>query len=546
MTFTAFWVRNPVSANLLMAAVFVGGIYAALNLRREMFPAVETEAITVTVEYAGATPEEVERLVARRVERAVESIEEVDEVISQVYEGLLVTRINLEERANRDRALSDVRSAIDDLRADLPDGAEEPEITSERPILPVISVVVAGEVSESRLRDAARRVRDDLLDLVESSQVTLSGVRDREIWVEVRPEALEEHGVTFEQVGRVLQESNLDLPAGQLKARSGNIRVRTLGETGRAAELADMQVKSLPDGTALRFGELAAVRETFADNVERGRFMGKRAALVTVFKTPEEDAVRIAKAVKKYVKRPAPFGDAIELTATRDLSRFIRQRLDLMVRNAHLGLLLVILVLAVFLELRVALWVAVGLAVSFLGTFLAMMLLGETINLISMFGLIVVLGLLVDDAIVIGESVFTKRRQGLPPEQAAISGTNEVAAPVVTAIFTTMVAFLPMAFLDGRVGAFLRVLPIVVVCALSVSLFEAFVVLPTHLAHKFRPPRPGLLARVGALRQELLEHRLRALFSRVVNRALQWRYATLAGVGGFVLIAAGIVAGGHV
>ncbi|MHC4342951.1 MAG: efflux RND transporter permease subunit, partial [Planctomycetota bacterium] len=374
----------------------------------------------------------------------------------------------------------------------------------------------------------------------------LSGVRDREIWVEVRPEALEEHGVTFEQVGRVLQESNLDLPAGQLKARSGNIRVRTLGETGRAAELADMQVKSLPDGTALRFGELAAVRETFADNVERGRFMGKRAALVTVFKTPEEDAVRIAKAVKKYVKRPAPFGDAIELTATRDLSRFIRQRLDLMVRNAHLGLLLVILVLAVFLELRVALWVAVGLAVSFLGTFLAMMLLGETINLISMFGLIVVLGLLVDDAIVIGESVFTKRRQGLPPEQAAISGTNEVAAPVVTAIFTTMVAFLPMAFLDGRVGAFLRVLPIVVVCALSVSLFEAFVVLPTHLAHKFRPPRPGLLARVGALRQELLEHRLRALFSRVVNRALQWRYATLAGVVGFVLIAAGIVAGGHV
>ncbi|MHC4934354.1 MAG: efflux RND transporter permease subunit, partial [Planctomycetota bacterium] len=276
MTFTGFWVRNPVSANLLMAAVFVGGIYAALNLRREMFPAVETEAITVSVEYAGATPEEVERLVARRVERAVEGIEEIEEVISQVFEGLLVTRINLEERADRDRVLSDVRSAIDDLRADLPDSAEEPEITSERPILPVISVVVAGEVSESRLLDAARRVRDDLLDLVESAQVTLAGVRDREIWVEVKPDALEEHGLTFEQVGRVLQESNLDLPAGQLKARSGNIRVRTLGETGRAAELADMQVKSLPDGTALRFGELAAVRETFADSVERGRFMGKR------------------------------------------------------------------------------------------------------------------------------------------------------------------------------------------------------------------------------------------------------------------------------
>jgi multidrug efflux pump subunit AcrB len=546
-----FAVRNPVTANLIMVAILVGGAFAGFGLRREMFPNVDPEAVVVTVAFPGATPEEVERLVARRIERAVEGLEDVEEVVSEVFEGLAAVRVDMDEGSNRDRVLSDVRSAIDDVRPELPAGAEEPEIRQLRPILPVISVVVFGDVSEESLRGAAKRVRDDLLDLEAVSEATLAGVRDREIWVEIRPDKLEEHGLTFEEVGRVLARSNLDLPAGQLKSGSGNIRVRTLGERDRAAEIAALLVRSRPDGSGARLGDLAAVRETFEDTVERGRYQGERAAMVTVFKNPEEDAVEIAEKVKDYVRAHTDsFGDAIRLETARDLSRFISQRLDLMVRNARLGLLLVVLVLGFFLEVRVAFWVAVGLAVSFLGTFLLMSIVGVTVNLISMFGLIVVLGLLVDDAIVVAENVFTKRREGMPPERAAIVGTTQVAGPVVAAVLTTMAAFSPLGFLEGRVGAFLGVLPVVVICALGVSLVEAFVVLPAHLAHRDRPWGRGrlgrLFQRLGRAKRVVLEDWVPSFFARTLRFGLAWRYVILAGALAILLVTAGVVQGGLV
>lgn len=551
MNIPRFAVRNPVTANLLMVAIVVAGIAAGFRLRKEMFPNVDPEAIFVTVPYPGATPEEVERLVARRIERAVEGLDDVDEVVSEVYEGLAAVRVDMDEGANRDRVLSDVRSAVEDVRAELPESTEEPEIRQMRPILPVISIVVYGDVSEETLRAAARRVREDVLDLRLISEATLAGTREREIWVEILPDRLEEYGLTLEEVGRVLGRSNLDLPAGQLKSSAGNIRVRTLGERGRAAEIASILVRGRPDGSAVRLSDLARVHETFADTVEHGRYQGQRAAMVTVFKNPEEDALEIAEAVKEFVRdHEGAFGDAIRLATSRDLSRFISQRLDLMVRNAHLGLLLVVIVLGFFLELRVAFWVAVGLAVSFLGTFLLMYVFGATVNLISMFGLIVVLGLLVDDAIVIGENVFSKKHAGVHPQRAAIRGTNEVAAPVVATVLTTMAAFAPLGFLEGRVGAFLSVLPVVVVCALSVSLIEAFVVLPAHLAHREKQPGEGrlgrLLAAVGRRKRAILEDWIPAVFARSLRVVLTWRYVTCAAALAIVLITAGVVRSGLV
>ncbi len=549
MNLARFAVRNPVIANLLMAAVLVAGAVAAFQLRKEMFPNVDPEAITVTVAYPGATPEEVERLVARRLERSIEGIEDIDEVVTNVFEGLCAMRIDLEENSDRDRVLSDVRGAIDEVAPELPEDAEEPEILAIRPILPVISVVVHGDVAEARLREAAKLVRDDLLDLDPVSEITISGIRDREIWVEIMPERLEGWELTLEQVGRVLQQSNLDLPAGQLKSERGNIRVRTLGETDDVGEIEEIIVKTLPDG-AVRLRDIARVRETFEDTVEQGRFQGKPAANLTVFKTPEEDAVEIADAVKRYVaENPSRFGAAVTLSTTRDLSRFIRQRLDLMVRNARIGLVLVVIVLGLFLELRVAFWVAVGLGVSFMGTFLLMLLAGVTINLITMFGLIVVLGLLVDDAIVIAENVFTKRREGLPGPRAAIKGTNEVAGPVVAAVLTTIAAFSPLAFLPGRIGAFLGVLPVVVVAALSVSLIEAFIVLPAHISH-VKVAGDGWFARLSAkidsARRQVLDIWLPNGFERVLRFLLRWRYPTLAVALVFWMVAIGMLGGGIV
>ncbi|MEM8883741.1 MAG: efflux RND transporter permease subunit [Planctomycetota bacterium] len=546
MSLARFSVRNPVTANLIMIAIIVGGVFGASRIRRELLPNVDPEAIAISVRYPGATPEEVERLVARRVEREIDTVEDVDEIISKVYEGLVVTTVKLEDGADRDRTLADVRSAMDRVQPDLPAEAEEPEVAQVRPTLPTISVVARGDVSEERLREGIKKIRDDLLDLREIGDVRLSGIRDREIWIEVQPEALEEYGLTFGDIGRVLAGSNLDLPAGQLKSAAGNIRVRTLGERNRAAEIESIPVLSLPDGSSLLLRDIATVRHTFEDTVSGGRFQGQPSVLATVFKTPEDDAVQIADAVKRYLaENPTMYGGSVQLTYTRDLSRFVNQRLDLMLRNALAGLALVVLVLALFLEFRIAFWVAIGLTISFLGTFLALWAYDATLNMISMFGLIVVLGLLVDDAIVIAENIFAKKRQGFPGEQAAIVGTNEVAAPVVAAVTTTMIAFAPLGFLTGQVGTFLGVLPVVVICALGVSLIEAFLILPAHLKHDDRKPEgDGLGSRISAWRERFLDIWLPAVFGRILRVTLRWRYVTLAVVVALGIICLGFFRGG--
>ncbi|MHC4861573.1 MAG: efflux RND transporter permease subunit, partial [Planctomycetota bacterium] len=549
MSLPGISVKNPVPVNLFMLFIIVSGVYYWFDLVREFFPNAESEQVFITVPYPGATPDEVEKSVTRRVEREIENVDDVESVESKIYEGVTVIQVTLEEGADREGVLNDLRSEIDKVKPDLPEGAEDPEITEVRPTVPVIGVVVYGDVSEDRLREAAREVRDDLQDLSGITEVFLSGVRDREIWAEVRPEKLEELGLTFEEVGRAIGGANLDLPGGQLKSGRGNVRVRTLGEKDRARDIEDLVVRSRPDGTAIRLRDVAKVRETFEDRVERGRFGGKPAATVTVFKTPEQDALKIAKQVKAYVAdHPTWFDGAVDLAVTTDLARFIEQRLDLMKRNARLGLFLVLLALAFFLDLRVAFWVAIGLAIAFLGTFTAMHFLGATINLISLFGLIVVLGLIVDDAIVIGENYYTKLGKGMSPARAAVSGTNEVAMPVLAAVLTTMAAFLPLMFIEGRVGAFLGVLPVVVICALGVSLIEAFVILPSHLGHQKRDllaplMRNSFLSRMKEARTRFLTERLPAFYERALRFVLRWRYPAMAAAAGISFAVAGLVVG---
>jgi multidrug efflux pump subunit AcrB len=549
-----FFVKNPVAANLLMWAIIVTGTYWWLNLIREFFPNSEPEQIAVTVVWPGATPEEVEKAITRRIEREIEDVEDVKEIASSVYEGVTVVRVELESDSDRGKVLEDLRTEIDKVKPDLPDGAEDPEIAEARPLVPVIGIVLYGDVDEARLREVTRETRDDLVDMPEISDVVVSGIRDREILAEVRPEALEEHRLTFEDVGRAIASMNLDLPGGQLESERGNVRVRTVGEQDRARKIEDLLVRVRPDGPAIRLGEVAAVREGFEDRVERGNFRGRRAALVTVFKTPEQDALKIAKAVKDYVADdPGRLGGAVRLEITTDLARFIDQRLDLMKRNARIGALLVLITLAFFLDLKVAFWVAVGLPVSFLGTFTLMHFFGATINLLSLFGLIIVLGMLVDDAIVVGESVFTKMEQGMPPAEATIAGASEVAMPVVCAVATTIAAFLPLMFIEGTVGAFMGVLPIVVMSALFVSIIESFTCLPAHLAHRrrrgaARPPRfPRLarvVARIRARRDNDLNRRLPDAFERLLRFALRWRYPVIAGAVGLSLAVGGLLAGG--
>ncbi len=552
MNLPRFGVRNPVPVNLLMWAIIVAGAFAWRSLVRELLPNFEPEQAVISVAYPGATPEEVEKAVVLPIEREIEGVEGVDEVSSEVLEGVAAVRVEMERDANRDRVVAELRNRMDRVRPDLPDGAEEPEISELRPFLPVISVMVVGDVPEERLADVVEDVRRELLDLPEITEVTVSGVRDREIWIELRPERLEEEGLTFAEVGRVVAAQNVDLPGGQVEGARGNVRVRTVGERDRARELERLVVRARPDGTALRLGDVATVRDTFEDTVERGRFGGRRAANVTVFKTPEQDAVTIAERVKAYVaERPTRLGGALELRPYSDLSRFVVQRLDLMISNAKWGFLLVCLCLALFLDLRVAFWTAVGLPVAFLGTFVVMKLMGQSVNMISLFGLIIVLGLIVDDAIVIGENVFTRIRSGMPPMRAAVRGASEVALPVIAAVTTTIVAFAPLAFLEGRFGAFLGQLPQVAIAALSVSLVEALLILPAHLAHvRTGPPLfPRLAAlgvRIAAVRARVMEELVPDALERLLRFVLRVRYVALAVVTAGLLLTVGLVRGGIV
>lgn len=565
-------VRNPVAVNLLMWAVLTTGAYSWFHLVRELFPNVESERVFVTVAYPGATPEEVEKSVTQLIEREIDDVDGIERIESRVYEGLTMIVAVLEDDADRDQVLNDLRRDIDRVEPDLPEDAEEPQIAEARPQIPVIAVVLHGKVPERVLHDAVIDVQDGILDLPEVTKAFITGSRAREILVEIVPERLEALGLTFEEVGRAVAASNLDLPGGQIEGARTNIRVRTLGEKQVAAQLEDTVIRTWPDGSIITLRDVAVVRDGFEDKVERGGFLDRRdldpadiasgsvptvedvaearAASITIFKTPEQDAIEISKAVKAYVADlPAPAGGAIQVTATTDIARFVEQRLDLMQRNARTGLLLVLLTLAVFLELRVAFWVATGLVVSFAGTFLLMNVAGMTLNMISLMGLIVVLGLIVDDAIVIGENIFTKLRQGVPPLLAAEKGATEVGAPVLAAVLTTCVAFLPLAFIEGRLGNFLGVLPIVVICALGFSLVEAFFILPTHLRHP--PPTPtgritGAWARFNEAKHRLFEQTLPRLLERRLRRLLRWRYATVAVSLVVLLGTAGLFLGGIV
>ena len=552
MNLPRFSVRNPVAVNLLMVAIVVGGLVAWMTLVREFFPKMESEQLLITVPYPGATPEEIERSVARVIEREVEDVDGVEEIRSRVFEGITLIVLKLEDGADRDRALRDVQAELDKAKPELPDGAEEPELAESRPFIPAIALVLHGNVSERQLRDVVDSVRDDLLDMSEITEVVVTGIRKREFTVQVLPELLEEHGLTLADVGQALRARNIDIPGGQLKSPRANVRVRTMGETRIPHELEALPIRTTDAGVVLRVGDVARVHATFEDKVESGRWEGQRSATLTVFKTPEQDAIKIAQAVRAYQgENPTVLGGAVSTVVTTDLSRLIEGRLDLMTRNAQAGLILVLLVLAVFLEVRVAFWVAIGLGVSFMGTFVLMGIFDQSVNLISLFGLIVVLGLIVDDAIVIAENIFSRQRSGNDPRVAAIEGAGRVGLPVVAAVMTTVAAFAPLMFMEGRIGAFLGVLPVVVIMALSVSLLEGFLILPSHLAHKSadRPPRTRigrLLRRARDARHRFFEHTLPQALGRALDLLLRWRYVTIAVSVGLLMVTTGLVAGGVV
>ena len=585
-------VDNPVLVGVVMLAIIIGGVYSGLTLVREMFPESRPSQVMITTPYPGATPAEVEKGISIHIEEAVKDIEDIDKVETQISEGLSAIIVTMTSEAKDiDQVVNDFKAAVDAIpRDELPEDAEETMVKKFEPMLPVISVAIYGEVNERELKDAGRKLRDDLLLLPGITDIDLGGTRKAELTVEVKPEKLIEYGVSLSAVAGAIHGENLDLPAGQVKTSGQNIAVRTLGETDDAGRIADTVVRTTPDGQYVRVRDLGRVIDGFEDADIIGRYNGKPAVDVTIFKSGDQDAIDIANKVKAFVagKRGEelerdsvqrikhalgieteldriyrqsandPYLGRLEMEIHSNLARFIEGRLALLKRNGLWGLCLVFLSLLTFLNWRIAFWVMMGLVISICGAVMLMNAVGATLNLISMFGLIVVLGLIVDDAIVVGENVYARIERGEEPVLAAVRGTEEVTWPVIIAVLTTIGAFLPLLFIEGQIGDFMGVLPVVVTCALAVSLIESLSILPSHLAEWLRPvrqdmvqraPRHRLARTVAPLRewqQRLVKERLGNHYERLLRKAVSYRYVTVAAVVALLLIAMGFVRSGRV
>lgn len=587
-----FSVDNPVLVNMIMFAILLGGVVAGLTLVREMFPESRPNMIGITAPYPGATPSEVERGLALRIEEAIKDIEDIDKIVTQISEGICIVMVEMtNDVGDIDQAVNDFKAAIDTIpRDELPEEAEEIRVAKAEPRLPVISVTIYGDVDETTRKVIGERLRDDLLLLPEISDIELDGIRKAELAVEVEPEKLVEYNVSLADVASAIRQANLDLPGGQVKTARQNVSVRTLGETDDVDKIAETIVRTTANGELVRVRDLGRVIDGFVDTDVSGQFNGKPAVSAIVYKTGDQDAIRIADMVKAFAagksRQPLewdwltqlknavglttepqqiyqqalndPYPANITIRTHSNLARFIESRLDLLKRNGLWGLCLVFLSLLFFLNGRVAFWVMMGLVLSVCGAIVLMSFLGATLNLISMFGLIVVLGLIVDDAIVVGENIYARIERGEDPHVAAVRGTQEVTWPVTIAICTTIGAFLPLLFIEGRIGDFMGTLPIVVMCALSVSLIEAFSILPSHLAEALKgaqrdlgrePPRHRLARLARPLRhaeKHLVLDVLGRHYERLLRLAVRYRYVTVATVIAALLVAGGLVAGGRV
>ncbi|GIX47881.1 MAG: multidrug transporter [Candidatus Tectimicrobiota bacterium] len=554
-------VHNPVATNLLMVVLIVAGSLSAVRLKRETLPQLSFDIIQISVPFAGATPAEVEEGIVVKIEEALLGVEGIRRLFSHSYEGMGFVWAELEPGVNNRQVMEDIKTAVEQITT-FPQEAETPRFVELVRRQQVINVAVYGAQPERVLKEVAARIRDDLLATPAISQVALYGTRDYEITIEVDEATLERYHLTFDQLRELVRRSSLDLPGGELKTPTQDIVVRTAGQRYTAAEFAALPILTRPDGTYLTLGDLARVRDGFEEAERLGRFSavaaadaslpvkGQPAVLVMVFKTDEEDAIAIAETVRRYVAQQAPrLPPGLALSVWADTSQVIKDRLQLLTRNGLMGLVLVLLTLWLFMNLRLAFWVAAGLPVAFMGAFWLLEAHGDTLNMITLFACIMALGMLVDDAIVVGENVYTHWHRGKPPQQAAIDGASEVAWPVIAAVTTTVAAFVPLFLVEGILGKFIAVLPVAMIAALLTSLLESLVILPPHLAHSLpASARQSPWRWAFAVRQRLdaaVAWGIQRLYLPLLQRAMQWRLPVAAAALAVLLFMLGLVLGGH-
>lgn len=548
----AWFARNSVAANLLMLVIVVGGLLSLPRVKMEIFPTVEADLVIVTVPYRGASPAEVENGVCIRVEERIQGIEGIERLNCTASEGAGVVMAEVHSWADTDAVLDDIKTEVDAIDT-FPAETEKPTIKRATMRARVINVAVYGDVDERTLREYGQKVRDDIAELPGITVAKLRNARDYEISIEVSESNLERHALTFDDVVQAVRRSSLDLPAGAIKTRGGEISLRTKGQAYSGQDFENIVLVANPDGSRILVGDVAEVIDGFEEADRWANFDGKPSVMVQVYRVGDQGALDVAAQVKKYVgEAQASMPPGLSLTTWQDESIYLRARLNTLIANGRLGFFLILGVLAMFLRFRLAFWVGLGIPIAMLGTFIVLPWFDVSINLLSLFAFLVVLGILVDDAIVVGENVHTHQERGEDPLESAIEGAQEVAVPVTFGVLTTIAAFSPLLMIPGDMGKMTKQIPIVVITALVFSFIESKLILPAHLAHaRARGNKKGAFSsatwkKVQAAVIGGLDRFTRGPYARVLSHAVEWRYSTAAAGVAIILLTVGLVGGGWV
>jgi multidrug efflux pump subunit AcrB len=539
----AMFAKHPTAANLIIASMVVCGLYAITNINRQFFPDFGIDYVTVDVVWPGASARDVDSNVVQAIEPEVRFLNGVKRVISSSYEGVARVSIEFEAGHNMQEALADVESAITQLRT-LPEDSEEPEIRRIIRYETISKLVISGPFPESSLKVIAKSLRDELLDLG-IDRIDLFGARDEEIWVDVEPAVLRRFDLKLADIAARIGESSQDLPSGEIGG--GEQQIRSLGLKRTAAEVQQIEIKAAPGGGKVLLSDIADVHDAFKDSNRVAFRHGQPAIELHIRRATNTDALEVAQTVSQYVADVRPtLPPSLSLEQYDIRARSIQQRIGLLVNNGLGGLILVLGILFLFLNARVAFWVAAGIPAAMLAAVGIMWVSGQTINMISMFGMIMAIGIVVDDAIVVGEHAEARFREGLPPLDAAIAGAARMAAPVTSATLTTIAAFMPLFLISGIMGQIISAIPFVVVAVLLASLLECFFVLPGHLSSALRndAEEPGRLGRFRLRFDNRFVHFRQGIFFNTVTRAVRFRYATLAiGIAAFVIAVSSVIGG---
>ena len=545
----AWMARNSVASNLLMIVLIVGGFIGMGRVTQEVFPAFELDAVSVSVVYPGASPEDVEQGIVLAIEDRLRGLDGVKRVSSNSGEGIGAVTAELLIDADKDRVLSDIKTEVDRIQS-FPLDAEEPRVRLVSSPREVISVVIAGDQELSTLHALAEELRTRLLATGEITQVEVIGVPPLEVAIEIDRATLDSYDLTLSEVAAQVSRSSQEVPGGEIDTASGKVLVRVSDRARTAQDFRDIRIRTGASGAEVTLGDIATVHDGYEDTDQMTSFNGKPAVRVTAYRVGAETPTSVATAAKQVRDElAAEWPENIELSTWNDQSVMLEGRIDLLLRNARLGLLLVFIILALFLDLRLAVWVGLGIPISFLGTFFLMPGLGLTVNMVSLFAFIVTLGLVVDDAIIVGENAYLKHEQGMDWPEAAVAGAKEMAVPVTFAILTTVAAFAPLFFVPGFMGKIFGIIPAIAVTVLAFSLIESFFILPAHLSHKsgffdlgiFKP-----VHRARAFISDWLQHFIRARFAPFLRFVIRWRRASMGVAVGVFAIAIGLMASGIV